>query len=319
MGRLTAVLAVLCGAVLIAIPPAYSMFDRTADAERILDRFTFLTLDDNPERYLAEAEVTRDGSSMLVADAIPGLAADAGITEADLAERYPAFAAAELEVPTAHEFSVRYSQQLDAVEDKFKPVYDIPVAALPLTATPWLFLAAGLGCVLLGLLALRGATGSHAAMLALGVALIAGPVAFGALGKASDGEDVKDFAENGLSEKAAAAAQAGSASLDALVLETEGEILPDLAAARGLSEAELVEELEARYPAAGRLLEEWPVIGPRLARLSDAVAASVSEFESAKKLPIAFPVWLLMGLGAVIALSGGLALVRDRDSARGQG
>ncbi|MDP9228770.1 MAG: hypothetical protein M3M99_06890, partial [Actinomycetota bacterium] len=63
MRRLTGVLAIAIGLGLLLIPVAYSMFDRTADAERILDRFEFLTAGDNPQRYLDEAETTRAGSS----------------------------------------------------------------------------------------------------------------------------------------------------------------------------------------------------------------------------------------------------------------
>ena len=54
----------------------------------------------------------------------------------------------------------------------------------------------------------------------------------------------------------------------------------------------------------------------RLARLADAVSESVEEFDSAKKLPIAFPVWLLIGLGLAMALAAGAGL-RGARTARG--
>jgi hypothetical protein len=313
MRRLAALVALLSGLLLVVASLAYSMFDRTEKAERILDRFEFLTLGDNPERYLTEAEITRDGSTELVGTAIPALAREAEIAEPELGERYRALAAAQAEVPAAREFSVRYSEQLDAVDEEFQAVYDIPVPWLPLTATAWMFLLAGLASVLAGVAALR--TRGRApivAILALGAAIAVGPVALGGVGRAGDGEDVKDFAERGLTDRAATAAGAASASLDDLVVETEERTLPDIAASSGVSEQALDRELEERFPDAARFLEEWDVIGPRLARLADGVSASVDEFESAKKLPIALSVWLLVGVGVAMALAAGFALLRER-------
>jgi hypothetical protein len=309
MRRAVAVLAILVGAGLIAIPLAWSMFDRTADAERILDRFEFLTLGDNPARYLAEAETTREGSSELVEEALPALAAEAGADES----RFPALVRAKEEVPAAREFSVRYSEQLDAVDEKFDSVYDIPVSALPLTATPWLFVLAGLACIGAGVAALLSPRrAAVVAILVLGLALIAVPVVLGAQAKAADGEDVKDFASRGLTARAAGAAQDASAALDALVRETDERTLPVLAAELGVPAEELRVSLGRSFPAAGRLLADWDVIGPRLARLADAVSASVEEFESARRLPIALAVWLLLGAGLVLSVAAAVSVPRSR-------
>jgi hypothetical protein len=319
--RGVAILSIGIGVGLIALPIAYSMFGRTADAERILDRFEFLTLGGNPARYLDEAEVTRAGSAELADEAIPTFASDAGLAGGEfdrLAETmFPAFAAAQAEIPQANEFSVRYSEQLDAVDEKFQSVYDIPTASLPLTATPWLFLVGGVACLAAGLVALRTpGRAPIAAIVVLGLAMALGPLVLSAPGKSADAGDVEDFASRGLTAMAATAAQQASTSLDALVKETDGETLPYLARRQGISQARLGEELRSEFPAAAELLAEWDVIGPRLARLSDAVAESVDEFESAKELPISLPVWLLIGAGAALTLSAGLALIagpRDPD------
>lgn len=313
MRKLAAVVAIVAGVVLIALPLAYSIFDRTEKAERILDRFEFFTFDDNPKRYLAEAEVTRDGSTELIDEAIPSLAAEAGVPDDQLDERFPALAEAQETVPAAHDFSVRYSEQLDGVDDKFESVYDVPVSWLPLTATAWMFLLGGLACLLAGAVALRGGgRGSLTAILVIGCLMAVGPVVLGGVGKATDGEDVKDFAENGLTDRAATAATDASAALDDLVAETEAQILPDIASARGVPAGMVGQELDERYPDAARFLDEWDVTGPRVARLADAVSASVDDFDSAKKLPMAFPVWLLIGLGLAMAVAAGAALRATR-------
>ena len=300
----------------MALPLAYSMFERTADAERILGRFEFLTLDGNPGRYLEEAAVTRAGSTELVDRALPAIASDAGIPEAGFPRfvdtRFPALAAAQRTVPNAHEFSVRYSRQLTAVEEKFASLYDTPASGLSLAATPWLLLISGAACLVSGLIALRS-RGRAALMtiLGLGVALAVGPLALGAPQKAADGEDVKDFASRGLTPRAATAARRASAALDALVEETSDRTLPTMAGRQAVTETELRRRFSHDYPAAERLLGEWDEIGPRLARLSRAVSASVADFESAKKMPMSGPVWLLLGGGVAMGLSAGLALLRS--------
>lgn len=321
MRRKVAILAIAIGVGLMVTPIAYSMFGRTTDAEGILDRFEFLTLGDNPARYLDEAETTRAGSAELVDEAVPSFASDAGLSGSELdrlAETtFPALATAREEIAQANDFSVRYSEQLAAVDEKFQSVYDIPVSSLPLTATPWLFLVGGLACLAAGLVALR-TTGPVpiATILALGVAMLLGPLVLSAPGKSADGEAVKDFASRGLTAMAATAAQQASAALDALVKETDEEMLPYLARRQGISSARLEDELSGQFPAADQFLAEWDVIGPRLARLSDAVAESVDEFESAKKLPISFPVWLLLAAGAALSLSAGIALATGRAERR---
>jgi hypothetical protein len=284
--KVAAVASLVVGLCLIAVPPVFSLFDRTAKAERILDRFEFLTLDDSPQRYLAEARVTRAGSVQLVDDALRG-------------ESFPALGEARRTVPKAHEFSVRYSRQLEAVDEQFESVYDVPVPWLPLTATPWLFLVGGLTCLALGLAALltRGRA-PLVALFALGLALMVGPLAFGAVGKAADGEDVKDFASRGLTSRAATAAQRASAALDGVVREVR---------ARGLDAG-----LERDHPEAARFVAEWDVIGPRLNRLADSVSASIDDFEDAGEMPISLPAWLLLGGGLAVAGSAAVALVTRR-------
>ena len=313
MRRVAGILAIAAGVGLIAIALGHSLFDRTDDAERILDRFEFLTLGDNPARYLAEADLTRAGSTELVDEAIPRLASEAGVPPAELEARFPALVAAQEEIPDAHEFSVRYSEQLDAVDEKFQSVYDIPINGLPLTATPWLFLLGGLACVALGVIA--AATGSRSAIVAIGVlglAMVLGPLALSAPGKAADAEDVKDFSDNGLTEQAATAAQEASAALDSVIAEAEEQILPFLAARGGVSPADSDQQLSGGFPAAAELIAQWDQIGPRLSRLADAVSESVDEFDSAEEMPIASPVWFLLGAGIAMSLAAGVALLLGR-------
>jgi hypothetical protein len=270
-----ALIAVVCGLALITLPSVLSLFPRTADAERILDRFEFLTVDGNPARYLAEAELTRAGSLELLRAGTP--TAEQRRTIAD-----------------AHAFSVRYSRQLEAVRAKFESVYDIPTRSFPLTVLPVLLIVGGVAWLAAGLVALRHpGRATLSVLLVLGLAAIVGLVALGAPGKAADGEDVKDFATRGLTTRAATAAQRASAVLDDLVASTGRQ------------------DLGGDFPAAAQLVDEWGTIGPRLARLADAVAVSVGDFRSAGRMPIAWPVWLLLGCGAAMAGSAGLALMRS--------
>jgi hypothetical protein len=318
VGTAASILAVVVGVSLIAFPLAYSLFSRTADAERILDRFEFFTLGGSPlARYLPDAKMTREGSVQLVDEAIPGLVSDAGVTRGEF-DRFskanlPALADAREAVPKANAFSVRYSRQLAAVDEKFQSVYDIPTSYLPLPATAWLFVVGGVACVAVGLVGLgTNSRASIVAILVLGIAIVATLLVLSAPRKAADGEDVKDFASKGLTAKAAGAAKQASSNLDALVSETNGKTLPYLARRQGISEAELRQKLRREFPATDKFLTEWDVIGPRLSRLAGTVSASVDEFKSVKKVPISFPVWLLFGGGIAMSLIAGIALVAAR-------
>jgi hypothetical protein len=317
-GRAASILAIGVGVSLIAFPLAYSLFGRTADAERTLDRFEFFTLGGSPlERYLPDAKTTREGSVQLVEEAIPSLVSDAGLTRDEFARfsdaNLPALAAAREAVPKANAFSVRYSKQLEAVDEKFQSVYDIPTSYLPLPATAWMFVVGGLACLAVGMVALRtNSRGSVAAILVLGVAIVATLLVLSAPRKAADGEDVKVFASRGLTAKAAGAARQASTALDALVSETQGTTLPYLARGARISDTELDQKLRRDFPATDKFLAEWDTIGPRLSRLAGAVSDSVDEFKSVKKVPISFPVWLLFGGGLAMSLIAGIALLAAR-------
>lgn len=169
---------------------------------------------------------------------------------------------------------------------------------MPLDATPWLFLAGGLAFAVAGIAVLRTTGRAPLLVLALlGALACLVPLALGAVSKSADAEDVEAFASRGLTERAATAANAASSSLDALVRESRAE-----PAAR--------RRLNRGYPAAATFVDEWDTIGPRLSWLSGAVARSVSDFADVKKIPITFPVWVLMGAGLLTFLAAGAALLR---------
>ena len=184
------------------------------------------------------------------------------------------------------------------MKGKFASVYDIPAGGLSLTAIPWLFLVAGVLCFAAGAVVLltKGSVGL-VVTLALGAALVVGPLVLGAPGKAAGGEDVKEFASRGLTQRAATAASEASVALDGLLRDADE---------RGLAAQ------RQSFPAAAELISDWNVIGPRLARLSRAVSDSVGDFRSAKQLPMSSPVWLMLGAGLALALTAGVALVRSR-------
>lgn len=313
MRRVAPWLAIAAGVVLAVLPLAYSMVDRTEKAETILDRFTFLTDGDNPQRYLDEAVVIREGSAQLSDEALPSLAADAGIPEDELLAESPHLERAQQDLPAAREFSVRYSEQLEAVKGKFRAVYDIPTPTLPLTAVPYLLLAAGLLAIALGAAAiLIGSRGLLWALLALGVAMALGPIALGGIGNASDAEEVKDFAKNGLTTRASDAAQQATSALSNLKAETKKKTIFLIARKSGATQSQVEARLEASYPEAATFLDAQNTAVRRLSVLADAVSASVKEFDSAEKLPIAFPLWILIGAGLLLAGSAGLGLARRR-------
>ena len=75
-------------------------------------------------------------------------------------------------------------------------------------------------------------------------------------------------------------------------------------------------ELQRGYPAAARFLAEWQTIGPRLSRLAGAVSASVRDYASVRKMPIALPVWVLLAAGLATAVVAVAALVPRAHDAR---
>ena len=301
---------------MVAVPIATDLWDRTDGAEVTFDAMRGFVSEDGIALARQNFGTVKAGGTEFLAQARPALAQQLGVTPARfdrfLAERHPDVARGAKEIPSYLQFVGPNIDALDAKRPEFEDADDLPLLGLPISATPWLFVALGALLVATGAAALisrrRWAT---AAILAVGLAAVAAPLAFGIPDKADDARTVGDIARGGLSQPGADKAGEIVVVLDAMVAQIKGQLVPDLARRLDVTPAQLQANLGRNFPATTRFLSRWESIsaGPTGASLAAKQDAVVDDFAAADQTPVLELPWLVIIPGAVVALLAGLALV----------
>jgi hypothetical protein len=321
MTRVAAVLAVVAGVGLIVFTIATSLFSHTAGAQRIIDAFRPAMTREGLASTRADFEIVRDGGVEFITKAEPAFAHSLKLTPAELNafidSNFPAVATAVHKIPGYNSYVGSYIGRLERNRTNFEAADSLPLLGLPIDATPWLMAGMGALLALAGLLSLRtGSRGATWAILALGLVLLVVPLIASIPSKATDARDIAHVGRDALTQEKATLAKTGAGQVDALVNEVEGKLVPALAVRLHTTPANLVTQLGQNFPATTRFLAEWK---SRLRTKAFAIAAAqqahVEDFAKADDIPFGALPWILIGPGALLVLTAGLALARRKTSA----
>jgi hypothetical protein len=319
MRRFVAVAAIVGGLLLVAVPFATDLFDRTGGAERTFDTMRGLVSEPGIAVARRNFGTVKAGGEEFAGKAIPGLAHRLGTTpaalQAEIRRDFPDVATGAERLPQYLQFVGPTIDALDANRHSFQEADSLPGLNLPLTAAPWMFILLGAGLVGAGAYALRsGARHPLVPVAVLAAAAVALPFALGIPAKARDARDVGDIARGGLSAAGAAKAQEIVDVLDRFVEQTRGGLIPELARRTGVTPSDIEAKFARDYPAVTRLLDRWDAIaaGPTGAELAAKQRAAVDDFAQADETPVLELPWLVIGPGAVLLLLAGGALVAGR-------
>src|SRR3954447_6241795 len=326
MRRIIAVVAIVGGLFLVAVPFATDLFDRTRGAERTFDTMRGLVSEPGIAVARRNFGTVKAGGDEFLGRAVPGLAHRLGVSPATLQAQikrdFPDVAVGAERIPSYLRFVGPTVNALDANRGRFERADALPGLNLPLTAAPWMFILLGAALVGAGAYGLRS-SGPRALVPVACVAAcaVALPLALGIPGKAKDARAVGDIARGGLSAQGATKAQEIVDVLDRFVEQTRGALVPSLARQLGVTPSEVDAKLARDYPAVSRLLNRWDAIaaGPTGAELAAKQRAAVDDFGQADKTPVLELPWLVIGPGALLlVLAGGALLVVAVGSSRGR-
>lgn len=316
MRRIVAVVAIVIGIGMLAVPFTTKLWDRTDGAEVTFDAMRGFVSEDGIALARQNFGTVKAGGTQFLQEVRPALAKQLGLSPAQfdrlVAQRYPDIARGAQSIPEYLQFVGPNIDALDAKRPEFEDADSLPLLGLPVSASPWLFVALGVLLVGSGAFALR--TRSRvgvAAILAIGLAAVAMPLAFGIPDKARDARDVGDIARGGLSQPGADKAREIVVVLDAMVAQVKGELVPDLARRLDVPPAQVQAQLARDFPDTARFLARWESIsaGPTGASLAATQNAVVDDFAAANETPVLELPWLVIAPGALIAILAGLALV----------
>jgi hypothetical protein len=314
MRRTVAVLAIAMGVALILSTLFLGLFQKTAQAERTLDRFAAGTSTEGFAQFGSDYQTALTGSLQLRDEAFPRLARDLDMSESEfaafVASDFTALDTAVKAIPSITGFIDPIVGEINELpSSKLRPVYDIPIASLPVTSMAWLSFA--LGVLLLGVgLAVWFLRDRRAiiAVGAVGAAMALGPIAISLPQNTNEAADIVTLLRVALSEDIVKQSEDAVVIGNNMVGEIRTEFLPTLAQRMELSEDELNTLIDEDYPATAAFLAAWDDTSVRIDQLATNMRASVDDFAEADELPYEAIPWLFIGAGVLLAAVAGAAL-----------
>jgi hypothetical protein len=295
-------------------------------AEREADLVRHELSDEGLEQHRQDFEVARDTIHGLEDEVLPSVAATLGVTDAELraqiAAGYPAVDRLLVEQPELLALAEGGLANLQAQQDAFQNADSLPAGSLPGWAGGvWsLILAAVVIACGAALLVARGTRLRRSALggvALVAVLLIVLPLALGIPGKSADAQSVLDTLRP--SEELVARTEAAFTTSDEGMREFDERLMPDVAAALGISREQLDAAMALQFPEVAANLEEVPAV---LDRYEGRVAIrrdGNEDLETLKEIPVEELGWFGPAFGAALAAVCGVAWWATESRRRGAG
>jgi hypothetical protein len=319
--RAAAVVAIVVGIALMAIPIASSLFSRSGSAHRLAD-------DVRPamtRRALATAETDKETVRAAVDEfngptlrqAAQAFGESPRQFSALLERKFPQVAAGSRVLPVGVAHGDAILKVLERNRDKFESADSFPVDGVSVRLGPWIFVALGLGFVVVGLLALRlPGRAPLEALLALGLVPIIFAFAASLPRKASDSGDLVDALKPALSKQSVTSARFQMTTAERFVSQLDSALLPALARQLNVSPAQLNASLKQSSPAVARALPQFKRILGEFDPLTVALVRDRHTYDETARIRFTTLVWLLIGASCLVVLGAALGLLWPRPRPR---
>lgn len=286
--------ALAVGVGLVGAPFAFQMFTRAPEGGDMIDAF---------EPFMRDARIEAFQAQMGVIDAA---VAEAG-TQLDGSQQQDRSTAELLRQWPSIDADM--SDMLATMRDDV-PKYRAVAALPPFPLFPWFFVAPGVLVAVSSLWGIvrasqgRSTRGPSATLIGLGLAIVAAPAVFQMFTRAPRGESMIDDFRPLMQTAKVQQVQGYFLVIGAGEGSLRNRVLPAVAAERGVSAAQLADQL----PALTRFAQEWPQISNDMAPMIGAMSDNVGNFAAVDALPPFgwFP-WFFVVPGGLVALGGALA------------
>ena len=319
--RVAAAVAIVLGIALVAIPIASSLFSRSRSAHRLADdvrpamtKPALATAEKDKETVRAAVD---EFNGPTLRQAAQAFGESPRQFSALLRKKFPEVAAGSRVLPVGVAHGDAILKVLERNRAKFDSADSFPVKGLSVRVGPWIFVALGLGFVLVGLVALRvPGRVPLAALVALGLVPIVFAFAASLPRKASDSGDLVDALKPALSKQSVTSARFQMTTAERFVSQLNSGLLPALAKQLNVSPAQLTSSLERSSPAVVRALPQFKRILGEFDPLTVALVRDRHTYDETAKIKFTTLVWLLIGASCLVALAAALALFWPRARAR---
>jgi hypothetical protein len=285
-----------------------------AIAEREADLVRHELSSEGLAQHRHDFQVARDTMHGLESEVLPAVAATLGVTDealrARIAADYPAVDRLLVEQPELVALAEGGLANLEAQEERFENADALPTGFLPGWAGgAWSLILAAVvivcGAVLLRAHAARVRRTALGLVAAVAVLLIALPLAMGTPGKAADAQAVLDTLRP--TDELVARTEAAYVTSDEGMREFDERLMPDVAAALGVSRSQLDAAMALQFPEVAANLEEVPAVLDRYEGRVEIRREGNEDLATLKEIPIEELGWFGPAFGALLAVVCGVA------------
>lgn len=312
------IIAVL-GLVLLVSVVVNNLFRVGPDFEELVDDFRPMLAEEAIATTQSDIDQLSAVSTEFNEAIVPALSAQLGMSEDEFvaftATNYPAVATGVAQLPAIATTFDGLVTTLDSQRELFESADAIPTESVPATTVPWGLTAVGLGALLVAFAMTRPGPIGLIAGGVLGSAVVVATLALSLVPKANDADELNGNLEPVYTPELVAQAGGALDVVGAMGTQMQAEMLPDLGAQLGLSEAELEGFLGENFPATASALSGLPQSMERFESMTQTFDRNLDNYDTIKPVSFAPIIWTLFGAGLVILAAAGAVVALERRTA----
>lgn len=317
--RIAAAVMVAMGLALIGLTVGMNLFARTQANEELSRGFKPLM----GKAFLSQLRTDSDNFKAALTEfnekAVPMLAGVQQTTpeavRASIAKDYPAAWVVLDELPGTLTKYVGLIDMFETQRDNFESADAIPTKSVPSTAMPWAMVVLGVMVVGIGILMFRPGVAAPAGMLAMGLALLLGPLALSFPSKAVDADAVNAAFKPIITKELVADGKRILGSLDQMSTDMD-LMIGELGQSMGLDPAQTSGLMADAFPTFTAMMSDLPTRTERYERLIGTVDENIDNYYLIRNMAFTPFVWVYLVIGIAMTLAGAFVFRLERVLAR---
>jgi len=289
---------------LFAVGPAF---------EEMITDFRPLLAEESLNTARADIAVLEAAGEEFQTAVAPGMAQALGMTPEEFAGmvqgQYPAVAQGMQALP---EITATFSGLIDTLDSQralFESADAIPSDDLSATTVPWIITISGLLAIAAGVMLFMPGRVWAILTVVLGAVLLIATFALNLPQKAADADELNENLTPIYTQELIDGATGSLAIIGAMGQEMQTKMLPDLAAALGMSPDELNAFMGENFPATAAAMQSMPDSLPRFEGFVGVFAMNLDNYETIQPVSFTPIIWMMVIGGILILLAGGYCII----------
>lgn len=306
-------LVILVGVVFIVVTLINNLFAVGPAFEEMITDFRPLLAEESLNTARADIAVLEAAGEEFQTAVAPGMAQALGMTPEEFAGmvqgQYPAVAQGMQSLP---EITATFSGLIDTLDSQralFESADAIPSDDLPATTVPWIITISGLLAIAAGVMLFMPGRVWAILAVVLGAVLLIATFALNLPQKAADADELNENLTPIYTQELIDGATGSLAIIGAMGQEMQTKMLPDLAAALGMSPDELNAFMGENFPATAAAMQSMPDSLPRFESFVGIFAMNLDNYETIQPVSFTPIIWMMVIGGILILLAGGYCII----------